>query len=150
MTKPAPNFALLDASQPETAVLIEAMLCARQILQRRARSTAQQPISEDWWADVLADPRARRSRQARGFYRHDGKLKIRRAHYVLGDEPRPTILVACSKCEWKAAFIRDDLIATHGADYPMPTLLVHLAAPDCPKIRDHWNLCGVYYVNPID
>jgi hypothetical protein len=26
------------------------------------------------------------------------------------------------KCDWKAAFIRVDLIATHGADYPLPGL----------------------------
>ena len=49
------------------------------------------------------------------------------AFYTLADEPRETILVACSKCEWRAAFLRDDLIASHGADYPMPNLLNHLA-----------------------
>jgi hypothetical protein len=31
--------------------------------------------------------------------------------------------VACGKCDWRTAFLRDDLIATHGADYPMPNLL---------------------------
>jgi hypothetical protein len=41
---------------------------------------------------------------------------------------RDAILVACSKCAWRAAFSRDDLIASHGADYAMPNLLNHLAA----------------------
>jgi hypothetical protein len=144
MTKPAPNFALLDSSQPEIAILVEAMLWARHVVQHRPWSTAQQPISEYWWADVLADPRARRSRQPRSWY---GKPE---AHYTLGDEPRPTILVACTKCDWQAAFTRADLIAAHGADYPMPNLLDYLAAPRCPKIGDHWDRCGAYYVNPIE
>jgi hypothetical protein len=99
---------------------------------------------------VLADHRARRSRQLRGLYGHDGKPTARRALYTLGDEPRPTILVACTKCDWQAAFTRADLIATHGADYPMPNLLDYLAAPRCPKIRDHWDRCGAYYVTPIE
>ena len=34
--------------------------------------------------------------------------------YRLRDEPRETILVACSTCEWTAAFSRHDLIASHG------------------------------------
>jgi hypothetical protein len=46
----------------------------------------------------------------------------------LADEKRETILVACSKSDWRAAFSRDDLIASHGADYAMPNLLNHLAA----------------------
>jgi hypothetical protein len=42
--------------------------------------------------------------------------------YRLADEKRETILAACSKCEWRAAFSRDDLIASHGADCAMPNL----------------------------
>src|SRR5215831_7616024 len=41
--------------------------------------------------------------------------RIAREHYRLADEKRETILVACSKCDWRAAFSRDDLIASHGA-----------------------------------
>jgi hypothetical protein len=44
------------------------------------------------------------------------------------DEPRGIILVACGKCDWTAAFSRDDLIASHGADCPMPNLLSQLAS----------------------
>ena len=96
------------------------------------------------WADVLADPRARRRK------RRASNLSVQRAFYTLAGEPRETILVACSKCEWRAAFLRDDLIALHGADYPMPNLLNHLAAPDCNRLGSHWDRCGVHYVEPIE
>jgi hypothetical protein len=75
---------------------------------------------------------------------------VKRAFYRLADEPRETILVACSKCEWKAAFQRDDLIASHGADYAMPKLLEHLAVPGCAKLGSYWDRCGVHYVEPIE
>jgi hypothetical protein len=67
---------------------------------------------------VLADPRARKRER-----RTD--LAVKRAFYRLADEKRETILVACSKCDWRAAFLRDDLIASHGAHYAMPNLLNH-------------------------
>jgi hypothetical protein len=47
--------------------------------------------------------------------------------YRFTDEPRETILVACSKCDWKAADQRAELIASHGPAYPMPSLLEHLS-----------------------
>jgi hypothetical protein len=75
---------------------------------------------------------------------------VERPHYALADEPRPTILVACGKCPWRAAFSRADLIANHGAEYPLPNLLDHLAMPGCTKIKSQWDRCGVYYVNPIE
>jgi hypothetical protein len=68
----------------------------------------------------------------------------------LTDEGREIILVACSKCDWRAAFSRDDLIPSHGADYPMPNLLNHLAAPGCSRLGSHWDRCGVHYVQPIE
>jgi hypothetical protein len=64
--------------------------------------------------------------------------------------PPPYGVVACSKCEWKAAFSRAELLAMYGAECPLPTLLNHLAMPGCSKINTHWDRCGVYYVNPID
>ena len=91
---------------------------------------------------MLADPRARKRE------RHTD-LAIKQAFYRLADEKRDTILVACSKCDWRAAFLRDDLIASHGADYAMPNLLSHLAAPDC-RLGSHWDRCGVHYVEPIE
>jgi hypothetical protein len=46
--------------------------------------------------------------------------------------------------------LRDELIAAHGADYPMPNLLDHLAATDCPRLDSTWDRCGVHYVEPIE
>jgi hypothetical protein len=58
--------------------------------------------------------------------------------------------IACSKCDWRAAFDRDELIAAHGADYAMPNLLNHLAAPSCSRLGSQWDRCGVHYVEPIE
>ena len=143
MTATSLNFALLDANRPEVARLIAAMVQARDAVEHHSWSHPQEPTGEEWWADVLADPRARR--HTRGSYSR-GALTI----YRLRDEPSAIILVACSKCDWKAAFRRADLVARHGADCAMPTLLKDLAAPDCSKTDDQWDRCGVYYVEPIE
>jgi len=139
-----PNFVLLDATLPDVTRLVAAMLQARDAVGRRSWSHPQEPTGEEWWADVLADPRARRQK------RRASDLSVRRAFYTLADEPRETILVACSKCEWRGAFPRDDLIASHGADHPMPNLLNHLAPPSCSRLGSHWDRCGVHYVEPIE
>jgi hypothetical protein len=136
-----PNFVLLDCTLPEIAILLRAMLQAR--VERRSWSHPQEFTGEEWWADVLADPRARKRER-----RTD--LAVKQAFYRLADEKRETILVACSKCDWRAAFSRDDLIASHGADYAMPNLLNHLAAPSCSRLGSHWDRCGVHYVEPIE
>ena len=70
--------------------------------------------------------------------------------YRLRDEPRATILVACTKCDWKAAYSRDELIALHGADRAMPDLLNDLAAPGCSNIGSNWDRCGAHFVEPIE
>ena len=75
---------------------------------------------------------------------------VERAFYTLADESHPMILVACSKCPWQAAFSRSDLIANYGVEYPLPDLIDHLAKPGCSKIKNQWDRCGVYYVNPIE
>src|SRR6516164_2975533 len=138
-----PNFVLLDATLPDVTILVATMLQARDAVERRSWSHPQQPTGEAWWADVLADTRARK----RGR-RTD--LAVKQAFYRLADEKRETILVACRKCDWRAAFSRDHLIASHGADYAMPNLLNHLAAPDCPRLGSRWDRCGVHYIEPID
>jgi len=138
-----PNFVLLDATLPDVARLVAAMVQAREAVGQRSWSHLQEPTSEDWWADVIADPRARKRER-----RTD--LAVKRAFYRLADEKRETILVACSKCDWRAAFSRDELIASHGADYPMPNALDHLAAPSCSRLGSNWDRCGVYYVEPIE
>jgi hypothetical protein len=84
------------------------MLRARDAVDRRSWSHPQEPTSDEWWADVLADPRARKRER-----RTD--LAVKQAFYRLADEKRDTILVACSKCDWRAALSREELIASHGA-----------------------------------
>jgi hypothetical protein len=135
---------------PEIAVLMHAMLRAREVVAARPWSTSQETTTEHWWADALADPRARIRRQPRGLYGRDSKRTARKSHYRLADEPSPLIEVACSKCDWKAAFSRAELLSMYGGECPLPTLLNHLAMPGCSKINTHWDRCGVYYVNPID
>jgi hypothetical protein len=145
-----PNFTRLDPNRPDVAMMIEAMIRAREVVAARPWSTSQEPTTEHWWADVLADPRARIRRQPGGLYGRDSKRTARKSHYRLADEPSPVNEVACSKCEWKAAFSRAELLAMYGAECPLPSLLNHLAMPGCSKINTHWDRCGVYYVNPID
>jgi hypothetical protein len=82
----APNFTLLDCSPPEIGRLISAMLQARDAGERRSRSHPQEPTSEEWWADVLADPRGRKRKR-----RTD--LAVKQAFYRLTDERREIILV---------------------------------------------------------
>jgi hypothetical protein len=133
-----PNFVL-----PDVARLVIDMVQARDAVERCSWSHPQEPTGEEWWADVLADPRARKRER-----RTD--LAVKQAFYRLADEKRDIILVACSKCEWRAAYSRDDLIASHGADYAMPNLLDHLAAPNCSRLGTKWDRCGVHYVAPIE
>jgi hypothetical protein len=138
----APNFARLDGDRPEIKRLMTAMLGAREALGNRSHPLNY--TSEEWWADVLADPRARTKQ------RHVTNLPLRRAFYTLADEKREVILVACSKCDWKAAFRRDELIASHGTALAMPTLLRQLAAPGCPRTGSNWDPCGAHFVEPIE
>ena len=123
-----PNFTALDMSLPKVANLVAAMMRARDAVSCRSWSHPQEPTGEEWWADVLADPRGRKRER-----RTD--LAVKQAFYRLADEKREIILVACSKCDWRAAFSRDELIASHGADYAMPNLLDNLAAPSCKQAR---------------
>src|SRR5262249_50061094 len=143
VTETSPNFVRLNSTQTDIANLVVAMLQARDAVERRSWSHPQESTGEAWWAEVLADPRARKRER-----RTD--LAVKQAFYRLAGEKREIILVACSKCDWRAAFSRDDLIASHGADYPMPNLLNHLAAPGCSRLGSHWDRCGVHYVEPIE
>jgi hypothetical protein len=91
----SPNFTLLDLSLPDVARLVAAMLKARQAVESRFWSHPQQPTTEEWWADVLADPRARIPKRRSDY-------TAKRAFYRLADEKREMILVACSKCDWRS------------------------------------------------
>jgi hypothetical protein len=120
------------------------MVRARDAVERRPWSHPQEPTTEEWSADVLADPRARIRK------RRSNEVAVERTFYRLTDEPRATILVACNKCDWKAAYQRAELLAAHGPACVMPSLLDHLAAPGCPRLGSYWDRCGVYYVEPIE
>jgi hypothetical protein len=138
-----PNFTLLDMSRPAVVTLVTAMLQACEAVRCRSWSHPQEPITEELWADVLADPRAPTPKRRSDY-------TAKQTFYRLADEPREIILVACSKCDWKAAFRRADLVASHGPACPMPSLLERLAAPSCPKVGSQWDRCGVHYVEPIE
>jgi hypothetical protein len=56
----SPNFTFLDPSRPEVARLVAAMVQAHDVVGRRMWSHPQEPTGEEWWADLLADPRARK------------------------------------------------------------------------------------------
>ena len=103
-----PNFVLLDRTLPDVAELVVAMLQAREAVDRRSWSHPQEPTGEDWWADVLADPRARKRERRTN-------LAVKQAFYRLADERREIILVACSKCDWRGCVFTRRLIAAHGA-----------------------------------
>ena len=64
MTATSPNFVLLDATLPDIARLMAAMVQAGEAIDRRSWSHLQEPMGEAWWADVLDDPRARTGRDA--------------------------------------------------------------------------------------
>jgi hypothetical protein len=97
--------------------LVAAPLQARDAVEARSWSHPQELTTEKWWADVLADPRARIPKRRSDY-------TAKQAFYRLADELRDTILVACNKCDWKAAFRRDGLITAHGA-----------ACADCGRSR---------------
>jgi hypothetical protein len=114
VARPTPNFVILDGSLPDVGRLVAAMLKARQAVETPLLVDPQEPTTKEWWADVLADPRARtRIRRRR-------EQVIDRTFYRLADEPRVVILIACSKCDWKAAYQRAELITSHGGVCPMP------------------------------
>jgi hypothetical protein len=83
------------------------------------------PAPKRPWPRNLRSSAARAGRRACGPARSQARaahrLGVKRVFYRLADERRAIILVACSKCDWRAAFRRDQLIASHGADYAIPT-----------------------------
>src|SRR5258708_31321174 len=87
VSKTIPNFTRLDPGRPEIAILLDAMLRAREVVAARSWSTSQEPTSEHWWADVLADPRARQRQVSRGLHSYSGGKIVERAYYTLADEP---------------------------------------------------------------
>ena len=90
---------------------------------------------------MLTDPRARRQFRSRLC-----DLRNKPAFYGLRDEPHATILVACSKCDWKVAYDRAALIVSHGPDHLLTDLLGELASSTCSKVGHHLDRCGAYFV----
>ena len=72
-----PNFVLLDINRSDIACLLAAMLQAREAVGRRSWSHPQEPASDDWWADVLADPRARWCRRVEALQQDAYRLSER-------------------------------------------------------------------------
>ena len=79
------NFRMLDMSRPDVARLLAAMVQARDAVGRRSWLHPQEPTGDEWWADVLADPRARKRERRTN-------LAVKQAFYRLADEKRATIL----------------------------------------------------------
>src|SRR5260370_31673391 len=77
MTATSPNFILLDSTRPDIANLVAAMVQARDAVKRRSWSHPQEPTGEEWWADVLADPRSQ-TRAAHRSRRQASVLSARR------------------------------------------------------------------------
>jgi hypothetical protein len=143
MTKPRPNFRKLDSQRPGIAVIIAAMLQARQAVERRSCAFPQEPTDDCWWADVLSDPRTRNRP-----HRHSGNPAAQRAYYTLADEPRPTISVACTKCEWKADFSRVELISMYGLIRYRTCSIILLRLP-ARNVGSQWDRCGAYWCVPL-
>jgi hypothetical protein len=57
--------------------------------------------------------------------------------------PPPTHSYAPTREAAMAPFAQDELISAHGADYAMPNLLNHLAAPSCSRLGWHRRASGV-------
>src|SRR5262249_60518416 len=123
-----PNFVLLDVALPDVARLVTAMVQARDAVEHQSWWHPQEPTSDKWWADVLADSRARKRER-----RTD--LAVKRAFYRLADEKRDTILVACSKCNWRGPLSPGHPLPPHRGDHPPPHLLQYPAAPQRPQPR---------------
>ena len=80
-----PNFVLLDCARPDIAILVAAMMQARDAVGRRSWAHPQKPTSDEWWADVLADPRARKRER-----RTDLAVKQASSRRMVQTTPCPT------------------------------------------------------------
>ena len=100
MTATSPNFILLDSTRPDIANLVAAMLQARNAVKRRSWSHPARAHGRR-----MVGGRACRPSRSKA----ERRTAVKQAFYRLADERREIILVACSKCDWRAAFSRDEL-----------------------------------------
>ena len=124
-----PNFSLLDLSRPEIADLLAAMLQARAAVERRSWWHPQEPTGEEWWADVLADPRARRQSRSRLARPTDQTSVLPAAGRAARDHPGRLQQV---RLEVQPSTVTA-LIASHGPDHLLTDLLGELASPTCSQ-----------------
>src|SRR5260221_14553979 len=108
-----PNFVLLDSAQPEIASMVSAMLQAREAVAHRSWAHPQEPTSEEWWADVLADRRARTRERRTAF-------AVNQAFYRLAHGKRQTIPRGCSQGGWRASVSRRQRFPPPRPAYPRP------------------------------
>lgn len=92
-----PNFVLLDCTLPEVQ--------ARDAVERRVWSHPQEPVNEERWADVLADPRAGMPVRRSGQRAVRPELVAGRAVHGSAMSARPSLLIRSdSRSFWGALF----------------------------------------------
>ena len=94
---PTSNFALLDYESPRGSEL-----SGRHAASARCRRTSLVVVPTSADDGGMVGRRACGPARAQAKAAHD--LAVKQAFYRLADERRETILVACSKCDWWAAF----------------------------------------------
>jgi len=107
-----------------------AMLQARDAVERRSWSHPQEPMGEAWWADVLADPRARKRKG-------HTDLAVKQAFYRLADEKRGTILSHAASVIGGLRFCATTLSPRMAQTTPCPTCSIispHRVAAGSPLI----------------
>ena len=97
----AANFARLDGDRPEVSRLMTAMLQAREALAAGHGLIRKNMLPRNGGPTCSRTPcPATNARQPQPWCSK---------YLPARDEPREIILVACTKCDWKAAFRRADL-----------------------------------------
>jgi hypothetical protein len=62
----------------------------------------------------------------------------------LRDYPGDVVRFSCGKCGRQGQYRRGKLMAIHGADIPLPDLLVQIAR--CDRRGQMHDMCGVHYL----
>jgi hypothetical protein len=74
--------------------------CCSSCKQLLRKAHPQKPTGEEWWAEIF--PKTNSSPQPLN-------MAVKQASYRPSDERGAVILIACSKCDWRAAYPRDEL-----------------------------------------
>src|SRR5262249_24275338 len=127
MTETSPNFVRLNSTQTDIANLVVAMLQARDAVERRSWSHPQEATGEAWWADVLADPRARERKR-----RTD--VAVKQAFYM-GSPMRSTTL-SSSRAASASGGLR------FRATTSWPPMVRTIRCPICSTVSRHRTVRG--------